>query len=402
MEDKFLGFNFKNKKGNTITVLSRLEDGDYKVECSKCSKDTELFKNGFKSKKERLLLEQSPCACTIYRWSEEQQIIRVNRVCKEKGYIFKGFQEGFKKNQTRVFLYNPKTNNSWNAFIADVLNKGNGDPVEGRERSRLGSVIPDEKHLEGFSSKYKKGTIFGRSVLLNSKGNNILWSYWCPSCSVDQYTKAGVCSGVFTSVGSHFKVGRVVCRCNPSYRYNAEQVEFYIRDVFSIEGGSWVGWVSGYRNARSKFKWLCPDLHECSTTVNDFKTGSRCITCSDGNCRGFYPKRVDELDTFYILLVIGKEYFKIGRSFDCDRRLPEHSKTIDKYYKTKIPLKYSLKLTASHKQVYEFEQNLLYNYYFSNYSDFKVKSYGSSETVNNKYLLEVTTFCTDYFSEYWK
>lgn len=55
----------------------------FNVHCEICSKDTELFPNGFFTSKSSLVNKKcKPCACSgNYKWSEEQWLIRAKRYC---------------------------------------------------------------------------------------------------------------------------------------------------------------------------------------------------------------------------------------------------------------------------------------------------------------------------------
>ncbi|HBN6837435.1 TPA: hypothetical protein L3330_003479 [Vibrio cholerae] len=66
-----------------------------------------------------------------------------------------------------------------------------------------------------------------------------------------------------------------------------------INDVLKVEGGKFVGWKGEYKNAHSKFNWLCSEGHPCEMSVHSFLNKSnRCPSCAksgyDKNKQGFF------------------------------------------------------------------------------------------------------------------
>jgi len=175
IKDDFTGTTFTTPTGATLTVLGHNgltgNKKKYFLECSVCSKDTELFPDGFSSQKSNLVQGKVPCGCTTgtIKWSEAQQKVRVKRLCESKGYKFRGWSSEFKGNTTKLKLYNPKTNNEWITTSIKDLFSGKGDPVQGkidRANSRrkpleqitkeLTELCNKEGHVfKGFTEEYK-------------------------------------------------------------------------------------------------------------------------------------------------------------------------------------------------------------------------------------------------------
>lgn len=130
-----IGYTWESKKGSTLKVIDLFKNENtgrwmYIVECSVCSKDKELYP-------EPLIIERYaaksrgsvPCGCSaIPKWTEYQQKIRVERVCKNKGYILEGFVEEKLGDKTHLQLYNPSSGNRCESCTVSNLLRGREDP----------------------------------------------------------------------------------------------------------------------------------------------------------------------------------------------------------------------------------------------------------------------------------
>ena len=126
-QDKFSLSRPTFGKDNQLTVIGwKGKSGDIKyyiVKCSECSKDPELFGDGiFKASKIVLTKGIISCGCSrCHKWTETQYIIRIKRLCNEKGYIFKGFAENFKGSQTKLSLECPTHGHFVNINIGNFI-----------------------------------------------------------------------------------------------------------------------------------------------------------------------------------------------------------------------------------------------------------------------------------------
>lgn len=122
-----------------------------------------------------------------------------------------------------------------------------------------------------------------------------------------------------------------------------------------------IGFVDGYKNAKSYFEYNCKIHGKQEARYHNFVNGGRrCNGCWKdklkdlGNGNGYYPERKDEQDFLYALDFNGK-FIKVGRSFDVDERikgLRDQSKIqIKKIHKLRI-------FTATHQEIYDYEQEL--------------------------------------------
>lgn len=366
-EDSFIGVQFTTPKGGILTakqINTKGKDPRYICECSLCSEDKELFPYGsIVGSRSRLINGGCPCGCGRNpRWSEEQNIVRVTRKCKERGYTFHGWYGEYKgSRKTYLDLYNPETNNRWKTATIDNFLRGMGDPLEGINNRRKLRTKDVKYHVNCFrEAGFSDGYNFWKSDRKNNKGWCNHWNYTCPACSNDEYVKAGVCTGVFESTRNNLRAGKKACRCSKSYRWTQEQREYQIKKVCEEEGLTFVGWRGQYKNSNSKFNWLCEKNHNCSTSIDKFLSGRRCKDCgilktkenSQGNGYGYYPDRVNEKDYLYILNFNGR-YIKVGRSFNLHQRFNQLAiKSKIAREDTKILKIY----TSNHQIVYDTEQ----------------------------------------------
>ena len=108
----------------------------------------------------------------------------------------------------------------------------------------------------------------------------------------------------------------------------------------------------------------------------------------DGNGNGYYPERKDEIDFLYVLDFDNK-FIKVGRSFVLDERI-KSLRTLSKVPKKKI---YKLRIfTATHQEIYDFEQELhseLRERNFQHYVDWSTECFeNDSLYILNKMLDE--------------
>lgn len=369
----FIGSTFKTPKGGVLTVVGVSRDKvgtqpKFICECSVCSLDKELWEYGsITTTKPRLLNYNIPCGCSKSPvWKESQYYVRVKRRCKELGYTFHGFVGDFKGNKTKIDMENPNTNNRWDSCSVNSFMKGTLDPKEGIENKSCSSREPDTYHVSQFmaSGKFTNENIFLRNQSRKSKdGRYAYWDLYCPLCSNDEYVINGLCTGVFTSIGSDLKRGIIPCRCSKSYRWNQDQIEYKIKDICKEEGNTFRGWYTenGYINKTSRFKWECSRGHACVTMVDNFLNGGvRCSECymedqkGRGRMYGYYPCKVHVKDYLYVLN-FGNFCIKVGRSFNINNRINSLS-NLSGIGKDSINI---LKVyTDSHQKVYRTEQRL--------------------------------------------
>lgn len=137
----FVGTQFQTPKGGVLTVTGvagkdRNRNTVFSLECSVCSKDTELFPDGFINVKGDLVRGKVPCGCAKNpRWTQSQFETLVKRRCTEKGYQFLGFVGEWKGKDTYLKLHNTSNGNTWeSATINTFLNGGHGCPLAANQK----------------------------------------------------------------------------------------------------------------------------------------------------------------------------------------------------------------------------------------------------------------------------
>lgn len=274
-QEDFIGWKSEDGKLEVIGIAGKkARNTVFKVTCIECSKDKELFPDGyFTSTKGNLNYGRKPCGCSRYNWQNWQFLILARRVAKGR-FIVHGFAEEFKNQKTKLNLECLKDGHKWTASITKVINNGSG----------------------------------------------------CPKCSGN---------------------------AKPTEQ-EALQKCIYICKQMDYE---YIGFVDGYKNAKSRFIYTCKTHGKQEVNYNNFvHNGTRCGGCAKdlGNGNGYYPERKDEQDYLYILNFDGK-FIKVGRSFDVDERI-KGLRTASKVPKNKI---HKLRIfTATHQEIYDYEQEL--------------------------------------------
>lgn len=113
--DLNVGYRYFTDK-STITLGNPIGLGNlkkYEVHCSRCSVDTELFPT-LEATKANMDKGSFPCECGgSPKWTENQYLVRIDRLSKIKGLNFKGFSGKYKGNKTKLIL-NCDIHGDWN------------------------------------------------------------------------------------------------------------------------------------------------------------------------------------------------------------------------------------------------------------------------------------------------
>lgn len=335
-EGTHVGETLKTPKGGELKIVGdnnmRNQYKKFLCVCSECKKDLELFPKLFSISPRGFYKGHIPCGCSkTPRWTEYQYTIRVERKCKEIGYIFHGWSTVYTgSSNTKLKLENPSTGNIWETTsLSGFLLKGHKDPSisrsEGGQRLREILTKDVKSHEDDFiaSGSFLEGTSFTRNTTLcNSRGEKVFWEYVCPCCSHDEYVKNGVCTGVFTAVGGDLKRGILSCRCSKSYRWSEEQRIYQIQKVCKSNTFTFLAWVGCYKGANTEFSWECDKNHKCVSNIHSF-INKRCFCqyCYDSGQRYSYISNILEGDDVIAI--------KYGITCNYSRRLIEQSnKTI--------------------------------------------------------------------------
>lgn len=124
---QFIGWKSEDGKLEIIGIAGKQgRITTFKVTCTECSKDPELFPDGyFVSAKGELIKGSKPCGCgRNVRWKDWQYLILARRVAKDR-FIVHGFSGEFKNTYTKLNLECLKDGHKWTASINNVM-KGRG------------------------------------------------------------------------------------------------------------------------------------------------------------------------------------------------------------------------------------------------------------------------------------
>lgn len=212
-------------------------------------------------------------------WEEYLPIIK--EAANVRGYTLEGYEEYLGK-RTKLKLVCP-LHGVFNNISIDKFQQGGGCSKCGRARSVAARIIPDSSHTTTFmlTGKFKEGTTFKRNTSkVDAKGRKSYWDYTCPVCSNDEYVKAGVCTGVFTSSTGNLKKGTLTCRCSTAYRFTKPQWEYRLTKECERRGYVFIGWRGKRWESRAKFIYKCPLHGEQSAKIANFLTHHGCPACA--------------------------------------------------------------------------------------------------------------------------
>src|SRR5574343_31335 len=286
--EDFIGWKSPDGKLEVIGIAGRSGRFNhialFKVTCTECSKDKELFPEGyFVSPKQHLVNGTKPCGCSkSTKWFDWQYLILARRAAKDR-FIVHGFAEEFHGQTTKLNLECLKDGHKWTANINNVINNARG----------------------------------------------------CPKCKYELQKEK-------RKTPEHIALQKCIDICKES-DYEA------------------LGFPGGYKNAKSRFEYVCKIHGKQEVIYNNFVyQGSRCIGCwkdrkrDFGNGNGYYPERKDETDYLYVLN-FNDRFIKVGRSFDVDERINSLKKPSESGIKNITKLRI---FTATHQEIYDFEQEL--------------------------------------------
>lgn len=144
-EDPFIGWKSKDGKLEVIGIAGKKGSHKvYKVTCTECSKDPELFPDGyFISTKGHLKEEKKPCGCSkAPKWKQFQLLILAKRSGELKGFIVLGFDGD---NKSKFKLRCIKDGHEWSASTMSVIHGNRACPVCGAATKARKRTLPYEK-----------------------------------------------------------------------------------------------------------------------------------------------------------------------------------------------------------------------------------------------------------------
>lgn len=212
-QDNLVDYVYGKAQQLTVVGFSLLGTDRYKqyiVKCNICAEDPELFGEGFFSiYASNMKKGNMPCGCAAKHWSEAQQIVRVERQARIKGYKFVSWLGDFKTTKARTKLLMLCCEHGlWGSTeLKSFVCVGHGCPSCAEIQRSITRTKPDHLRVEKIlsSGHFTQGTTFKR---LTDHSSNPLWEINCPDCK-ETYTraecnliklgKACVCSGTVSS-----------------------------------------------------------------------------------------------------------------------------------------------------------------------------------------------------------
>lgn len=315
----------------------------YKVICSICSKDLELYPDGyFIATKNNLLKGSVPCGCSVRQIKTAKQMLILSQRANKTSDFDVISQSGEYKGNMTKFMCICKNNSQhkWSPSFASLVNAGiagcpycNGkhNYTEDEAKEKCVAICKENSYeFIGFPSGYK---------------NNLsLLNY---DCSL--HGRQEVRFHNFVTVGNRCP------KCAPRPVVTKEEATIKCEDICKSAGYTFIGFVPEYsRTYKTKVKFLCPHHGEQTSSYKHFvNQGTRCKECvRTHNLYGYYIDKAEENDSLYVIDFGGK-YIKVGRSFNIKRRLKDLQK-ISKIPEAAILYVYR----GTHRDVFTTEQEI--------------------------------------------
>lgn len=148
--EDFIGWKSEDGKLEVVGIAGKQgRTTTFKVTCTECSKDKELFPEGyFVSTKGDLVRGQKPCGCAFNpKWKAWQYLILANRVATGR-FIVHDFSEEFHGKNTKLHLECLRGGHKWAASIHSIINNGYGCPKCKYELQKEQQKIPEHIALQ--------------------------------------------------------------------------------------------------------------------------------------------------------------------------------------------------------------------------------------------------------------
>lgn len=131
LAEDFIGWVSDDGNLKVVALYDRLNRiARFKVICEICSKDPELFPEGyFVSTKQRLTMQQKPCGCSPkYEWSKDQILLKAQRVAENKRIKIHGIAGDFHGTKSKLDCECLIDGHRWKPVAYDFTDKGTGCP----------------------------------------------------------------------------------------------------------------------------------------------------------------------------------------------------------------------------------------------------------------------------------
>lgn len=328
--DSFIGTTHGPDKQLTVIDRNALSDKQgvykYKIHCSICEKDTELYGDGtFYAYKGGILQGNLPCGCVRNRKRTMHEVlISIKRACEEAKYEFLGFVDNYVNGKTKAILKCKVHGNIWKTTnVNSLIHNLKGCPICRGEAISKAKLESDES----INTELKKLTQFSNIEKFWRDAKTQRINYTCNICSHDMYTKAGLCSGVFQTLLDSLKKGSLACRCNKFSIMTREMVELRINTTLQNEEKyTFVGWETPFVDFKNKIVLNCKEHGDWPAILGSLFRGSRCPSCS---INGFSPVK----DAFvYVIEAENSSISFVGYGITryLEKRIKDHSVNLSK------------------------------------------------------------------------
>jgi len=350
-----LGKEYKTKRGGILKIkyFIKTKYPYHKAvcTCSICSRDTELFPEGsIVSSLGHLKEGKNPCGCgKIGKLKNYQWIVMLKRILKSKNreliHINKDFKNP-KKTYPKILdkTYNVCVNST---SLYNLVTYPDADWLKFPARYTI-----DKDYTESINKAmnaniyYKNITFTPLNWFYSNKNNTVSWKWVCSKCKCFGYVKE-----------RNAMNGVSLCECDPNKKATTLEHK-YKKCLQATKNGKTFIALIGENDNEMGVKWLCNNSHCNISSYNNYVTKDvGCSECLVGNNRkGYYPSRVFEQDSLYILKFSNDkgDYIKIGRSFNVKNRMY----ALLKHDNGSVVMIHN----GIHKDVYEMEQYIITKY----------------------------------------
>lgn len=337
VKDDFIGQTFPTPKGGVLTVVGdnglKGDKNRYKVTCSICSLDTELFPDLFYCVKSKLVNGQCPCGCAFNpKWKESQVEIRIKRKLSQEGDDkFCGWVgEKYQNNNTKAIIFCSVHNKDYTVTSSNFF-KDRKCPDCGHEKRKHTKRIHPDVLISRIKSKIEKDNLDVFFGLVPHEGEII-----DTRVKLKLFCKTHNSMYDTTSYDSFMRGSRCP---DCGYDMKAENRRLSTEDaIFQIESSIKLNLYNSrflrfdtptgvYKNWKTMVVLYCQD-HDKEYSVMYNKLVCRDQGCPSCATHGYQPAKHGHLyvtnwknndkDT--------NEFFKIGISNDYTRRMKEQSR----------------------------------------------------------------------------
>lgn len=318
-KDNICGRQYIGPKGYLTTVVevadkpSSIKCEEYICICSNCSKDEKLWPYGSITVTEKgIKNKRSPCCNKIIKYTTDQWKVLVKRKAEKQGVeVLNVYRIDRKKRSLRLgYRCNEKEVNG--ISVESFMKRCDDKKVYLNEDSYY-----IDKYFEGKSPE-QSDKIFCR---VSSQS----WTFFCRTCKDALMDLCVDDDCIFITKGGSLLEGSVGCYCNSQARLTIEIITARVSRGLEKKRCRFVEVTGNLEGSDTPVKWVCENGHSNISRYSNIMSGKGCVKCRNENCGNcLYENYLYREDTLYFLRFeeeCGKVFYKIGRSFNPDKRL---------------------------------------------------------------------------------